>query len=324
MSSLLSLLGLRSDYRSPSQSRLITSTILPPTSSSSSSSSSQPTGTVTYSQGLTNVQVKIFGPVLDHNDRQPAVPVNPDDKKVPLTVILEVPVNPSNPDRYITVTTSSSAPQAVSSTLDSFSSSLKTAQSHCLALHSVFTRSILPPSLTSTSKKPRITIHLKVLHNDGSLLSTLINASTLALATSAIPLVDLPVSTTTAVYSSTMTKSSSTKRRRNNSNTIGGKGGMGGKKFLLLDLNLSEETSECVDSYCTSCYLLHSNEVVLSQSNNRLGLEKYLEMVDFGQRNVGNVRNEIEGIMRDWARGLYRAREGEGEVELKEGKVCIN
>ncbi|GMH85881.1 hypothetical protein TL16_g10369 [Triparma laevis f. inornata] len=189
MSSLLNLVSLRSDYREPSQSRVISSTILPPPSSISTNS---PTGSLTYSQGLTKVQCEIYGPTLDPADRHP----------------------------------------------------------------------VTQKSGTSTSNN----------------------------------------------------------KRSRSGGTVGGKGGMSGKKVTLIDLNLEEELSSGVDSYMVVVF--DDDGCLMCKMENRVEVGRFRGMVGVAEGGCREVRGEVEGIMRDWARGLFERREGDGRgLQLLKGRV---
>lgn len=95
---------------------------------------------------------------------------------------------------------------------------------------------------------------------------------------------------------------------------------MSGKKVTLIDLNLEEELSSGVDSY--TVVVFDDDGCLMCKMENRVEVGRFRGMVGEAEGGCREVRGEVEGIMRDWARGLFERREGDGRgLQLLKGRV---
>lgn len=139
-----------------------------------------------------------------------------------------------------------------------------------------------------------ITITLHVLSLDGSLLSALINASTLALIDAGIPMSDYLTSCTAGLTSST---SNSTPQVKTQS-AIPGLNNLGGDEDVddpLLDLNALEEQEL---PYLTVATLGEGEKVVVCVLETRVQMDKLEEMLAVGITGCKRVRGILDDVVR--------------------------
>ncbi|KAL7412753.1 3' exoribonuclease family, domain 1-domain-containing protein [Mrakia frigida] len=141
-----------------------------------------------------------------------------------------------------------------------------------------------PVIQTQLYPRSEINIYVQVLSMDGALLQTAINATTLALLTSGISLLDSLLSLTLGPHPSSPTP--------------------------LLDLTTTEESDL---PHVVLAFLPRSGKVTTAElGGGRIGVEEFGECVRVGGEGVEVLRKEMERALREW--GGKVATGGEGLV----------
>ncbi|CED82449.1 Exosomal 3'-5' exoribonuclease complex, subunit Rrp41 and related exoribonucleases [Phaffia rhodozyma] len=226
--------GLRSDFRRPHELRTFSLSI--PTSSSSSAD-----GIATCSHGLTTVIATVHGP------REAKMRSATLFDRAVLNIEVGVGSWAGNERRRR-------------------GRGDKRIQEIAAALESTFE----PVIQTQLYPRSEINIYVQVLSMDGALLQTAINATTLALLTSGISLLDSLLSLTIGIHLTTP----------------------------LLDLTSQEESDL---PHVVLAFLPRSGKVTTAELNGRLDTERFAECLRVAGEGVGVLRKEMEGALRDWA-----------------------
>ncbi|KAI0026621.1 ribosomal protein S5 domain 2-type protein [Vararia minispora EC-137] len=145
-----------------------------------------------------------------------------------------------------------------------------------------------PAILTALYPRAQIDIHVHILAHDGALLSTCINATSLALLSAGVPMRDLVAAVTAGVHGST----------------------------VLCDLTALEEADM---PSATVAVLPRSGKVALVGMETRLHVERFGEMFDVARRAAGVLCAEMRAVARGRAREILDAMDS-GPAVLREGE----
>ncbi|GAA6011600.1 hypothetical protein JCM10207_002675 [Rhodosporidiobolus poonsookiae] len=165
-----------------------------------------------------------------------------------------------------------------------------------------------PVLLLHLYPRSAIDIYIQVLENDGSLLQACINATTLALISSGLPLSDYVCALSLASYPSLPPLGpaqippfslSTPAAAHTNSNDPSRSGGSG--STTLMDLVQAEE--QALPSL-TVAVLPRSGKVTLCNLETRVGVGRFEEMLRWGVEGGRAVQGAMEEAVRAWATSL--------------------